>query len=204
MSRTLLQDGAKRCARCRRPRPVAEFQVHRDEKGVRLHAYCRDCMAAYRREWRAAKPRPKSKSGPKRPAPRRTCPKCKVTKATVAFWGGAEVCRACTTKATLGTHYERKVKRVSEHRTIEVRHTRVSFDVHMESFGATREDYMLVRRALARYGMRGPSPDDVVEEYLRTHRNRTHSDLFHGVVLAANEQGVRGYANRRHAERRAA
>ena len=134
----------------------------------------------------------------------KVCAKCDKLKANQAYKIGTDTCRACVNLAEKGTHYERKVKRVSEHRTIEVRHTRVSFDVHMESFGATSEDYLLVRRALARYGMRGPSPDDVVEEYLRSHPNRTHSDLFHGVVLAANEQGVRGYANRRHAERRAA
>jgi hypothetical protein len=128
------------------------------------------------------------------------CVACRETKATVAFWGGADTCRACLNISQRGTHYERK----RETRMIEVRHVRLTFEQHMIRYHASLADHALVRRALARYGKADPCPDDLIEEYVRTHPTKARaSDLRHAVVLLANETGIRGNADRRSEARRA-
>ena len=123
----------------------------------------------------------------------RTCAKCGKLKANQAYKIGTDTCRACVNLAEKGTLYERKVKRVSEHRTIEVRHSRVPFHLHMEYVGASEEDFALVRRALLRWGKPNPCADEVIEEYVRTHPTKVSAaDLRHATVLAANEQAIRG------------
>jgi hypothetical protein len=38
------------CSRCRRQRSVEDFPLRRKD-GTRRHTHCRDCKAAYQREW---------------------------------------------------------------------------------------------------------------------------------------------------------
>jgi hypothetical protein len=38
------------CARCRQTRPIGEFPLRR-KTGRRRHTHCRDCKAAYQRQW---------------------------------------------------------------------------------------------------------------------------------------------------------
>lgn len=40
----------KTCARCRRVLPLSEFPLRRKD-GTRRHGHCRDCKAAYQRQW---------------------------------------------------------------------------------------------------------------------------------------------------------
>lgn len=40
----------KTCVRCRRIRPLSDFPLRRKD-GVRRHTHCRECKAAYQRQW---------------------------------------------------------------------------------------------------------------------------------------------------------
>jgi hypothetical protein len=42
--------GMRRCGRCGRTRPLAEFQLRRRKTGA-LQTWCRGCMGAYKQDW---------------------------------------------------------------------------------------------------------------------------------------------------------
>ena len=44
------QSVPKTCRRCRRVLPLSEFPLRRKD-GTRRHGHCRDCKAAYQRQW---------------------------------------------------------------------------------------------------------------------------------------------------------
>ena len=43
-------DGMRTCARCRRARPLSDFPLRRKD-GTRRYGHCRECKAAYQRQW---------------------------------------------------------------------------------------------------------------------------------------------------------
>ena len=132
----------------------------------------------------------------------RVCPGCGIRKANTAFRsigkrGGArakgaaplaEVCMKC----------EGGVRRAdlrggqggnTQHDYIHLAAARMPFDVWMEAINATAEEYALVHRALQRYGLKGPCPDDILTAEVQPSR---YGKLFHATVLLAHERNHMG------------
>lgn len=68
---------------------------------------------------------------------------------------------------------------------------RVSFAAWAKAIDATAVDRRVIGRALERYGMRDPSPDDILEAHTAGDQQR-YGQLFHACVLLAHESSNPG------------
>lgn len=139
---------------------------------------------------------------------RKACSTCGTTKANTAFRHNSTVCTACQNQAAAACsrchirqaepqrstglcstcrkgHGQIRVGSVQE-----LRGTRIPFDAWMDLIRATEADHDAVRRAAERYGLRAPTPDDVLDAHLAVHPRPRYGQLFHAVVLLATERGA--------------
>lgn len=116
--------------------------------------------------------------GPKR---FRVCPRCEVEKPTSAFRGLHEECMKCVGDCRIAGN----IRYGSRMDQVLLGPSRCSFDAWMEGCGADAEDYVIVRQALARYGLRGPTADEVLDDAVGG--LMTFGQRFHAVVLMASE-----------------
>lgn len=130
----------------------------------------------------------------------RVCEGCGERKANTAFRGVDAVCMKCSGSYQLRRTYTETGVYVTE--ATKVHQYRCSFEVWMEQIGATDTEWAVVMAALRRYGLKGPSADDVLTEYANgVGRPQRHGALFHATVLAANEHKALGTRAGRKARR---